>query len=423
MPSSERSPCPRVGYVLKVYPRFSETFIVTEILAREAAGENLTIFSLRPPSDPRFHPELARVKAPVHYVERSFKLSEGWEIINRAQEVIEDFAQHFGRILPQLAGQDPHEVYQGIQLATMATLNNIDHLHAHFGSMTARTARIASLLTGIPYSFTSHAKDIFHESVDYHQLRAVLRDADHAVTISAYNHRFLSSLFPAETARLHLIYNGLELDRFTFRPPSPLGPALKLAAVGRLVEKKGFTLLIAAAQQLVHDGVRLDLRIAGGGELEEELKTQVRQAGLEEAVTLLGPQTQSEVAALLGWADVFAAPCVVGTDGNTDGLPTVLLEAMAMGVPVVASDVTGIPEVITSHPDGTPKTGVLVRAGSLEDLINALKCTALPDFERQQISRNARRLIESAFNANIQARLLGGLLSGKGHDQSKDEVA
>ncbi|HEX2246790.1 MAG TPA: glycosyltransferase [Arthrobacter sp.] len=219
---------PRVGYVLKVYPRFSETFIVTEILAREAAGEELEIFSLRPPADPRFHPELARVQAPVSYVPKPAKLSEGWAIVARAQEQNPEFAGRWAQLLPELSGYDATEVHQGIELATMALERGITHLHAHFGSLAARTAEIAAALSGITYSFTAHAKDIFHQDVDRARLARTLSNASHVVTISEYNYRYLRSTYPAETANLHLVYNGLELERFPYTSPQPPGQTLRV---------------------------------------------------------------------------------------------------------------------------------------------------------------------------------------------------
>ncbi|MFP5316540.1 MAG: glycosyltransferase, partial [Actinomycetes bacterium] len=364
----------RVGYVLKIYPRFSETFIVTEILAREAAGEELEIFSLRPPVDPRFHPELARVQAPVTYLSRPQKLTEGWQTLSAAQQAIPGFADRFAALLPDLAECEASEVHQGVELATRVVERGITHLHAHFGSIAARTARIASALAGVPFSFTAHAKDIYHELVDRAELIRLMQDASHTVTVSDFNHRYLSALAPAAAGRLHRIYNGLELDRFPFQEPSPVHAPFRIAAVGRLVEKKGFPVLIDAAGALVRAGMQVDVRIAGGGELAEELAARIGLLGLDKHVRLLGPRTQNEVIELLRWADVFAAPCIIGADGNADGLPTVLLEAMAMGVVSIGSDVTGIPEVLTTA-NGT-STGLLVRAGNAEDLAGALHTVA-----------------------------------------------
>jgi glycosyltransferase involved in cell wall biosynthesis len=394
----------RIGYVLKIYPRFSETFIVTEILAREAAGEELEIFSLRPPVDPRFHPELARVQAPVTYVSRPQKLSEGWPIIAAAQKVIPRFAQRFAALLPDLVDREASEVHQGVELATRVAERGITHLHAHFGSVAARTARIASALTGVPFSFTAHAKDIYHELVDQAELIRLMQDAHHTVTVSDFNHRYLSTLAPAATGRLHRIYNGLELDRFPFETPGPVHRPFRITAVGRLVEKKGFSLLIDAVGALVRSGMQVEVRIAGGGQLADELATRVGLLGLGGEVQLIGPRTQSEVIELLRWADVFAAPCVIGADGNADGLPTVLLEAMAMGVVCIGSDVTGIPEVLRET--GGTATGLLVRAGNVEDLVQALRTVAADSFDRVGTATAARSLIERCFDSRAQSAQL-----------------
>ncbi|MHA7295520.1 glycosyltransferase family 4 protein [Arthrobacter sp. HLT1-21] len=411
----------RTGYILKIYPRFSETFIVTEILAREAAGDELEIFSLRPPIDPRFHPELARVQAPVTYISKPAKLAEGWAILAAADGVIPDFGERFARLLPDLAGLDAGEVHQGVELATRLCQRGITHVHAHFGSLAARTAKIASDLTGIPFSFTAHAKDIFHEDVDLDVLRTLIGAAHHVVTVSDFNLAFLERLFPEQLGRTRLVYNGLELDRFPFVAPAVPGPVLRVAAVGRLVEKKGFSLLIDAVAELVRRGVALQVRIAGGGELRDELAQQIAEHDLGSTITLLGPRTQAEVVALLRWADVFTAPCVVGQDGNADGLPTVLLEAMAMGVPCIASDVTGIPEVISTTggvsgsrvgPGDGSQTGILVRSGVLTELVDALVTVASSTFDRQAVARSARHVIEQSFDCHRQAARLQELQTG-----------
>ena len=210
--------------------------------------------------------------------------------------------------------------------------------------------------------------DIFHESVQDEDLRLKLEQAHHAVTISQYNMRYLRRRFPGSTSRLHLVRNGLELERFPYREPRPLGPTLRVAAVGRLVEKKGFQHLLPAAAELLDQGVKMDLRIAGTGIMAEELEASIDQLRLGEHVRLLGPQTQDQVHELLHSADIFVAPCVVGADGNADGMPTVLLEAMATGVPCVSTSVTGIPEVVRNG-----STGVLVRPGNPHALARGIR--------------------------------------------------
>ncbi len=407
---SDRPGPSRTAYVMKMYPRFSETFIVTEILAREAQGEDLRLFSLRPPIDPRFHPELARVQAGVTYIPKPSKILEAWGLLGEGLATIPTFGERFAHMLPDLLAMDPTEAHQGVGLAAEFARQGITHAHAHFGSMAARATAIAAELVDIPFSFTAHAKDIFHEEVDAAVLADLMRRAHHVVTVSDFNHRFLDRLASGADASVHRVYNGLELGRFPYEDPAPRGPVLRVCAVGRLVEKKGFRYLLEAVARLKADGLALDVRIAGGGPEHEDLLAQVRALDLADDVTLLGPRTQEEVVAVLRWADVFVAPCIMATDGNMDGLPTVLLEAMATGVPCIASDVTGIPEVFDSG-DGAP-TGILTRAGSTADLVDALTYCASADLTG--MARAARQLIESSFDSVEQARRLRELQTGQG---------
>ena len=393
---------PATAYVLKMYPRFSETFIVSEILAREAAGDRIEIFSLRPPQDPRFHAELARVRAPVTYVERPLKTVELWEALHAAggAGLTEAVARNFAG----LAAAEPDDAGQAIHLATALHQRNIRHMHVHFASVATSVARLTSAITGIPFSFTAHAVDIFHKSVRSEDLRLKLEQADHAVTISRYNLRYLRQQFPESTSRLYLVRNGLELERFPYRDPPPVRTTVHIAAVGRLVEKKGFQHLLPAAAELVAEGYHLEMRIGGTGALAQELQDSIERLGLTDKVRLLGALTQDQVQELLWWSDIFVAPCIVAADGNADGMPTVLLEAMAAGVPCIGTTVTGIPEVVR---DG--HTGVLTKPGSAPALARAIHRITDGSTDRTALARNARALIEHDYDARQQAQTLRAL--------------
>lgn len=399
----------RTGYVVKVYPRFSETFVVTEILAREEAGEDLAIFALRPTTDARFHPEISRIQAPVHHLSKPTKLGDTWVAISEAQRELPDFAARFASVLPFLTRIEASEAVQGITLALQAQRTGITRLHVHFASSQARVARIAATLLDIPYTVTTHAKDIFHESVDHPVLADVLGHAEAIVAISDYNRRFLADLLPHLQGRTHLVRNGLDLDRFPYRfPPAPEGP-LRVVAVGRLVEKKGFDVLVEAVSQVVHAGLEVEVRIAGDGELRADLQRHIDATGLRQACQLLGPRSQAEIRDVMGWADVLVAPCVVGADGNADGLPTVLLEAMATGVPCIATRVTGIPEAVHPSRGDEPGTGILLEPGDTGALAQALLAVADPAYPRVDITQAARALIEHDYDSRSQALLLSGL--------------
>ncbi len=386
--ATDHIPPVKVAYVLKMYPRFSETFIINEILAHEEAGLDIEIFSLRPPNDGRFHEALARVRAPVNYLPSGgLKLSRFWTDINQA-------SKQFSRLWLILASpirKDPRDIHQALLLAQAVKANGITHLHAHFGSIATTVARLAAQIAELPFSFTAHAKDIFHEDVDSHDLRTKLDHAATTVTVSNFNLEYLQSSYASAARNVRRIYNGIDLQRFAYAKPSNR-PA-KIITVGRLVEKKGFSDLIAACALLAKTGRAFHCTIVGKGPLEQALRQQVQDLGLTQQVQLLGPRPQGEVARLVQEAAVFAAPCIIGNDGNRDGLPTVLLEAMALGTPCIATDVTGIPEVLHDE-----ETGLMVPQHDPQSLATALKRLLDDAPLRTRLANKARQRIELSFD-------------------------
>ncbi len=400
-------PTERIGYVVKMYPRFSETFIVTEILELERQGLDLTIFSLRLPNDGRFHPSLAEVRAPVHYLRHSgIRAEEQWRSLAGATGL-----PGFAAALPLLLELDHASAHQAIALAHAVREQRITHLHAHFASISAAVARVAARLAGIGYSVTAHAKDIFHAEVDHDRLRERIADARAVITVSDFNLDHLRRTFGADADRVGRIYNGIDLSRFPYTSPAdrPVDAPPVIAAVGRLVAKKGFADLIDAAALLRDSGREFRIDLAGTGPLADELAEQVWRHRLADRVRLLGALPQTEVARLVGGAAAFAAPCVVGDDGNRDGLPTVVLEAMALGTPVVATGVTGLPEIID---DG--RTGLLIKEHDPAGLAAALARLLDHADLRAGLAKAARGLIEIEFDASRQATKIAAVLVPSG---------
>lgn len=394
----------RTAYVLKMYPRFSETFVVSEIIARERRGADIRIYSMRPPADPHFHGALALVEAPVAYIPRVRDRISVWEVLRRAADL-----PGFARAIRELIAADVDDALQAVDVAHRALADEVTRFHAHFASMATTIARLASLLSGIPYSFTAHAKDLFHASVDPEDVDRKIADARAVVTVSDYNLRHIRQRYEsAASTPVHRVYNGLDLDVFRFRPASERGEtAPVVVSVGRLVEKKGFPVLIDAIARLRADGREVRCRIVGGGGLEDELRERIRAQGVADLVELTGPVPQERIRDIVQSATVFAAPCVVGADGNADGLPTVLLEAMALGTPCVSTDVTGITEAVR---DG--ETGRIVPqhdAGALADAIAGL----IDDPETAtRLARSARALVERDFDSAGQAAQLERVACG-----------
>jgi glycosyltransferase involved in cell wall biosynthesis len=398
----------RVGFVLKRYPRYSETFVVREILAHEEAGLSVEIFSLRPPDDAHFQDLISRVRAPANYL---YMPAEGLLPESLAGATLT--AAHFWKAiaegsaeLPGLVGRleeipesAARDVYQGLQLARAVRRKNIHHLHSPFASDAATVARLASHFSGVPYSFTARAKDIFHEDVEPDDLSRKLRDAAGVVTVSDYHLNYLRQTYGTLADKVQRIYNGLNLEEYPFQTPLDRPPVV--IAVGRLIEKKGFGDLIDACALLRERGRPFHCRIIGTGNLQAELTGQISRLGLTGQVQLIGPLRQTDVVKEMQNAAVLAVPCIIAKDGDRDGLPNVIQEALALGLPVVATDVTGIPEVIQNN-----RTGFLVPQRDPQVLAKAIEQLLQDPGLGVRLATEGRRLIEAEFNIrrNTQRR-------------------
>jgi glycosyltransferase involved in cell wall biosynthesis len=387
----------RVGYVVKRYPRFSETFIVREILAHERAGLDVEIFTLRPSTDANYQDLIARVRGRVTHLYLSpegvawttLTANSFWQVLRETAAAVPGF----WAALAEADDGDARDIYEAAVLAREVRRKNIGHLHAPFASDACTVARLAARFAGIPYSFTARAKDIFHESVRPDDLRRKLRDAAGVVTISRFHLDYLRRTYGPLAAHVQQIYNGLDLEEFPYRPPLDRPPVI--LGVGRLVEKKGFADLVEACALLADQGRTFHCRIIGSGPLEEELRARVDRHGLQGRVELVGPLPQCEVAREMQQAAALAMPCVVGGDGDRDGLPNVIQEALALGTPVVSTDVTGIPEVVR---DG--ETGLQVPQRDPAALAAALGRLLADPQLRLRLTSGARRLIEAEFDIN-----------------------
>ena len=351
-----------IGYVLKVYPRLSQTFVVNELRAHEAAGLKFTVFSLRRPKES----DRTVVDPPL------------------AAEVV------------QLDGPD---AALPAQLAAAARMRGISHLHAHFAKLATGVARAAAAELQVPYSFTAHARDIFEQSVDPQALAERIRDAAQVITVSRFNVDYLEQ---QHGRRASLVYNGVSLDALSYTSPERREPVV--LAVGRLIEKKGFADLIEAAAILTREGAAFRCEIVGEGEERDALAARIAELGLEDRVRLLGARTSEQVQAHMRACAVLAVPCVVAGDGDRDGLPTVLLEAMALGTPCVGTDVTGIPEALVDEVTGlgVPQRDPAALAAALQRLLTD---AAL----RVRLAEAARALVERRFSSAANTRRLRAL--------------
>lgn len=392
----------RVGYVLKKYPRLSETFILDEILGLEEVGVDVRILSLRLPDEGRFQADLSRVKAAVEYLP-AFGSSTALECIRLIGElgISSDGLDRAFRFLDHLpANRRALLLLQAVHLCDLATRHSIGHLHAHFMTVAAHTAYLAHLLTGVPFTVTAHAKDIYRDTVDPEVFRQIGGAAAAVVTVCDANRVHIQEVLKGE-GQVELIYNGVSLDRAS--PNGARRDRRLILAVGRLVEKKGYHVLLEACRILGDRGVDFHCLLVGDGEERDRLLHQKGSLHLDGRVTMPGPASRDRILDWMRRARVLAAPSVTGSDGNRDALPTVLLESLASGLPVVSTPVGGIPEIVdqgvqgllTSEGEPAPLADALQRLFVDDDLWNRMS-TAGPAkvaarFDR---SKNLPRLIQ-----------------------------
>lgn len=386
----------RIGYVVDQYPRYSDTFILNEILAHEADGLPLDIFSLYPSRDTHFQSGLSRVRAAVSYLPTDRPSAETlWRLLDEAGAA----SPAVWSTLRQARGENVMEVYQALALALELQRRRIAHVHAHFGNAAASVARLAARFACIPYTFTAHASDIFHESVVAADLRRKLTDAAAVVTVCDYNQSYLKTVHGAAAARVERIYNGLDLTALPYRSPERRLP--QIVAVGRLEERKGYTHLISACAQLAQRGRTFGCRIIGSGPLEADLRGEIARFGLQSIIELPGARPHGEVMEQVQAAAVFAAPCLEADNGDRDSLPTALLEAMALGTPCVATSITGIPEAVEHN-----GTGLLVPEANPYALADALQRLLDDAALRVDVAGRARRHVEEEFDVRRTAARL-----------------
>ena len=291
----ERSDELHVAYILKQYPRLSETFILNEVLGAEASNVDVTIFSLRHATEGRFHPGIAAVKGAVHYVADLDKTA----FLGALQALPSLHLDRLADVL-EFVDQLPSErrarlVVNAIEIANECEKRGVDHLHAHFLTVAAQTAHLVHLLTGLPYSVTAHAKDIYRHTVDWDLAARIAGHAAAVVTVCDANLKFLSHRLDGTDARIVRIYNGLgPQDAPSATSARTEGTVL---AVGRLVEKKGFDLLLDAIAELSPSRPDLHCVLVGDGDQRAALQSQALRLGIDDRVTFTGPLPQNEVAA------------------------------------------------------------------------------------------------------------------------------
>lgn len=386
----------KVAYVVSRFPKLTETFVLYELIALEALGVAVEIYPLlrarqrvtHPEAEQwtrraRFHPffSFPILAAQLHFLRRSPRayLSLLLDVLRQTWGSPNFFIGAIG-IFPK-----------SVRFAYEMARDGVTHIHAHFANHPTVAAFIINRLTGIPFSFTAHAFDLH---VDRRMLDTKVAAAAFAVTISEYNKRLmLSECGEAAAAKIHVIHCGVDIDVFDSGPYEPNAGSFRIICVGSLEERKGHQTLLDACAFLHERGVDFVCDVIGEGPMRSILADRIAQLGLGDRVCLLGGKPRPEVVRMLRAADVAVLVSQSDAEGKSEGIPVVLMEAMASRLPVVASDISGIPELVAHG-----HTGFLVPPRHPTALADALECLARDAGLRRRLGEAGREKISREFD-------------------------
>ncbi len=415
-----------IAYILKGYPRISETFISNEILLLEQLGYSLRLFSMRHPRESFCHDSVKRIKARVDYL---------------PTELILEFEQ---LITPNifLAVKHPKRFSKALKLAEerykrtgkLATLKHllqggymtnkfllkekdINHLHGHFAHSPTSVTLFGSMLSGLPFSFTAHAKDIYTSHPD--QLREKMAKANFVVTCTKHNAEFLQNLAGETDSPIHCVYHGIDLK--LFQQPEQIAPATapyRLFTVARMTEKKGLPDIYNALRLLKERGINFRHTLIGDGDDKEAVLRLIKDLDLTDQCICLGTKTHAEVLEQFKQSDLFVLGCRIAKSGDRDGIPNVLVESLAMGVPALSTTVSAIPEILIHG-----ETGYTIAPGDPAAMADAMEMMLTDAALRDHISKKGKSWVKEQFDNRMWVKELARIFSDQPHLAATAEVS
>jgi glycosyltransferase involved in cell wall biosynthesis len=406
----------RLGYLYSRYPVISQTFCDAEMLALERRGMNLVIGSVYPPLTSLRHEYIGKLRAPIHYappqeilkiLERNAKTDGKWP-----RDLVE---QHDAKYEP--AAKAAQRARNALYFAEFFSRNGVDHVHVHFANRAAHTAVFLKEISGIPFSVTAHGQDFMKDLGSDDLMREICAAAEFVAAETDYSRDLLRQRCPHSAAKIHRVYNGIDLERFSV-PRSANNPVPRIVSVGRLVAFKGFSDLLDACAELARHRIDFVFDIIGDGPLRETLQAMIERLDLSSRVNLLGSLSQGAVLERLQAADIFALASTTDAQGATDVFPTVILEAMASARPVVSTRLAGIPELVV---DG--QTGILVPPGDSTALAHALEHLLRDPESRLRFGRAGRARIEECFQIAKTVAPLVEMLERSYNRRRPDDVS
>ncbi len=401
-----------LGYILKGYPRISETFISNEILLLEKLGFTMRLFPMRLPRESFSHASVKEIKARVDYLPTEL------------------FADFFRLLRPNifLAAKRPKQfkktiatasegISKGKELATLKHLlqagyltnehlikdPSVAQLHGHFAHSPTSVTLFASLLSGIPFSFTAHAKDIY--TSDREKLRKKIAQARFVVTCTRHNAEYLQTIAGNCPTPIYCIYHGIDLNLFQHTVAErKTDEPYSILTVARMTPKKGLPTIYRALAELRQKGIAFQHTLIGDGDDREKILGLISSLGLTDHCRWIGTQTHDEVLRHFKTSDLFVLGCEIAENGDRDGIPNVLVESLAMGVPALSTKVSAIPEILI---DG--KTGITVPPSQPEQLSAAMLRILTDQQLRHRLITGGQELVKDHFDNSRWIQELAGI--------------
>ncbi|WP_120498241.1 glycosyltransferase family 4 protein [Kiloniella sp. EL199] len=390
----------KIAVILKGYPRLSETFIAQELLALEQRGLDLSLVSLRHPTDTSTHPIHQEIKAPIRYLpeyvyQEPLRVLQSWWKVRK----LAGYKKAFSLFIKDLKrDRTPNRIRRFAQACVLAAElpEEVDWLYAHFLHTPSSVTRYASFMRGIPWCGSAHAKDIW-TSPEW-ELREKLSDIKWLATCTKFNVDYLRGL-TTDKSRVDLVYHGLDFDRFdktanshSLNDGSSKDKSVTLISVGRAVAKKGYDDLLKALS-LLPPTLHWHFIHIGGGTLSKDLKKQAESLGINDKITWMGAQPQEVVLEQYRKADLFVLASRITEDGDRDGMPNVLMEAQSQALACLSTNISAIPELIVNN-----ETGILVPPETPDALGDVLQKLIEDPALREKLGKAGAKRVRGEFS-------------------------
>ncbi|WP_428243557.1 glycosyltransferase [Gynuella sp.] len=400
----------KIAYLAPEIPALSATFVYNEILCLQHLGTEVVPFSIHRPKAEASESAVQDLKSVTRYLYERTKTKVAIAHLRLLLTYPGAYIKGFGtlikdmislRLLTRGALGLAYRFFFAAALADELRRVRAQHLHVHFAHVPTDVAMYAAVLAGISFSVTAHANDLFERGW---LLKEKVRRSAFFATISEFNVRFLKDK-GADMSRVTVVRCGVDDEQFLAPARAEsLHATPVIGVIGRLVEKKGIDTLIEAISLLKQRGHIVELQIAGSGPLEAFFRQRVDQLGIADNVTFLGAIAHDQVADFLRSLDLFVLPCKQDSNGDMDGIPVVLMEAMLSGVPVISTKISGIPELVIHN-----ETGLLAEPDDAESLAGAVEKFLQQPALGQQLSSQAVHIVQNEFSLSANARKLNHL--------------